>query len=76
MKFQNNFPKNYEFILNKYLEDSRRSKNYGKPIYQFECWKFGNPSKTIFKAEEKTASALAKKINKFMVKSGDIKKHK
>jgi hypothetical protein len=68
MKFKNDFPKNYEWILNKYLEDSRISKNYGKPTYEFECWIFGNPAETIFKAKDKTASGLAKKINKFLLK--------
>lgn len=64
MKFKNDFPKNFEWILNKYIGDSK--KDFGKPKYQFECWKHGNPEETIFKAEEKTASALAKKINKFI----------
>lgn len=64
MKIKNE--KNIEWILNKYLEDSKRSKNYGKPTYEFECWKFGTPEDTIFKAKDKTASGLAKKINQFL----------
>jgi hypothetical protein len=66
MKIKNE--KNIEWILNKYLEYSKRSKYYGKPTYEFECWKFGTPGDTIFKAKDKTASGLAKKIIQFLNK--------
>ena len=63
MKFKNDFPANIEYILNKYLDEKT-----SKPTYQFECWEHHFPSKTIFKAKDKTALGLAKKINKFLTK--------
>lgn len=60
MKFKNDFPKNYEWIMNKYIEK--------EVYYEFECWEHGFPDKTIYRAKTKTASALAKKIDKFVKK--------
>ena len=71
MKFKNDFPKDTEWIMNFYIGDDK--KDFGKPKYQFVCWKHGSPDKTLFKAETRTASALAKKIDKFLAKKLKLK---
>ena len=61
MRFKHNFPENYEWIMNKYIEKTGVK-------YEFDCWKLGKPEKTLFYAKAKTTSELAKKIDKFLSK--------
>lgn len=60
MEFNINFPKDLEWILNKYLQS--------KTPYEFECWYINEPEKTIAQFKTKTASEMSKKINQLVKK--------
>jgi len=61
MNFDNNFPKDTEWILNKFIDKD-------KPVYEFDIWKHGKADKSIARFKDKTALGLIKKIKKLTIK--------
>ena len=68
MKFKNDFPKNYEWILNRFNHVYFRGKDKKQTGYEFEMWDESDINTTIAHFRTKTASEMAKKINKFLTK--------
>ena len=68
MKFKNDFPKNYEWILNKFNNILLGKKLKKQTGYEFECWDEFAVHDTIARFKTKTASEMAKKINALVKK--------
>ena len=58
MKFNNDFPKNVDWILNKFTDNNLA-------MYEFEYWEQHDITNSN-KLQARTASGLAKKINKLL----------
>ena len=68
MKFKNDFPKNIEYILNKYNNVYFGGKMKKQTGYEFECWDEFAVHDTVARFKTKTASEMARKINALVIK--------